>query len=171
MPDRRKGFFLISPFFNQNNMSKILFICTLVMVSVLGLTAQEIKEVDGIFYKDGIPYTGNYITHFDNGQVHLEMKLKKGMKNGKVKIFFEDGQLHEIRSYKNNEMHGKWEMYNNQNIKVSVAGYKNGQKHGDWMIWNDTGNLLYKLQYTNGQKSGTWKSYDASGALINERKY
>jgi antitoxin component YwqK of YwqJK toxin-antitoxin module len=152
-------------------MKKILIITGFILLVFSSSKAQDIQEVDGLFYTNGELYSGTYKTHYDNGQVKMEMKVKNGKKHGKVKIYFENGGLNEIRSYKNNLMHGKWEMYNDNHILVSVARYKNGKKHGKWIIWNDEGMLLYELQYTNGQKTGTWKSYDGAGNLVNERKY
>jgi antitoxin component YwqK of YwqJK toxin-antitoxin module len=152
-------------------MKQIVLIAGIILSVLSNSNAQEIQEIDGLFYTNGALYSGVYMTRYDNGQVKMEMNVKAGKKQGKVKIYFENGQLHEIRSYKNNLMHGKWEMYNENNILVSVARYKNGQKHGKWIIWNDSGNLLYELKYKNGEKTGTWKSYDGAGNLINERNY
>ena len=135
------------------------------------LKAQNIQEVDGIYYKNSQKYTGKYVTYFDNGNTRQEIEIRNGEKHGKIRIYFENGQLNEIRSYKHNQMDGKWAMYNDHGIKTSVARYKNGEKDGKWMIWNDYGNLLYELHYHSGKKTGIWKKYDEQGNLINKREY
>lgn len=145
----------------------IAFISLLLNVS----KAQEIKEIEGIYYQNGQLYTGEYTSRYDNGMVKMTAKIVEGKKEGIVQVFFENGQLNEIRSYKNNQMDGTWEMYNIYKVKVSVANYKNGVKHGEWLIYDDKGTLLYEMEYTDGQKSGTWKKFDNAGKLVSERKY
>ena len=87
--------------------------------------AQELKEINGIYYADSVAYTGKYITHFPNGKNKIEMNLENGMKNGTVNVYFENGQLNEVRSYKNNLMHGSWITYNEQNgyFSFGFSGY------------------------------------------------
>ncbi len=150
---------------------KLILITGICILFLNAANAQEITEVDGIYYKNGQLYTGEYTSRYDNGMVKMTAKIYEGKKEGAVQIFFENGQLNEIRSYKNNLMDGTWEMYNIYKVKVSVANYKDGQKHGQWLIYDDKGTLLYDMEYTNGQKSGTWKKFDDAGKLVSERKY
>lgn len=152
-------------------MKKLSLIIVLFSLLLNVAKAQEITETDGLYYKNGLLYTGEYTSRFDNGMVKMTAKISEGKKEGIVQIFFENGQLNEIRSYKNNLMDGTWEMYNIYKVKVSVANYKDGLKHGQWLIYDDKGTLLYDMEYTNGQKSGTWKKFDSSGKLVSERKY
>ena len=152
-------------------MKRILLITGICILFLNAANAQEINEVDGIYYKNGQLYTGEYISRYDNGMVKMTAKISEGKKEGIVQVFFENGQLNEIRSYKNNQMDGTWEMYNIYKVKVSVANYKNGLKHGEWIIYDDKGTLLYEMEYTDGLKSGTWKKFDNAGKLVSERKY
>jgi antitoxin component YwqK of YwqJK toxin-antitoxin module len=152
-------------------MKKLLVFAGIFILFLNAAKAQEIKEVDGIYYQNGQLYTGEYTSRYENGIVKMTAKISEGKKEGIVQVYFDNGQLNEIRSYKNNLMDGTWEMYNIYKIKVSVANYKNGLKHGKWYIYDDTGTLLYDMEYTNGEKTGTWKKYDGSGKLISERKF
>jgi antitoxin component YwqK of YwqJK toxin-antitoxin module len=152
-------------------MKKLLVIAGFFILFLNAANAQEIKEVEGVYYKDGKLYTGEFTSRHENGMVKMTAKISEGKKEGVVQIFFDNGQLNEIRSYKNNLMNGTWEMYNIYKVKVSVANYKNGLKHGKWYIYDDTGTLLYDMEYNNGEKTGTWKKYDGAGKLISERKY
>ncbi|HET6556017.1 MAG TPA: hypothetical protein VFG54_01810 [Prolixibacteraceae bacterium] len=70
--------------------------------------AQNLKEINGIYYADSVAYTGKYTTHFPNGKIKIELNLENGMKNGTANVYFESGLLNEVRSYKNNLMHGSW---------------------------------------------------------------
>jgi len=136
-------------------MKKLILIAGICILFLNVAMAQEIKEIDGIFYQNGQLYTGEYISRYDNGKVKMTAKISEGKKEGIVQIYFENGQLNEIRSYKNNLMDGTWEIYNIYKVKVSVANYKDGLKHGQWLIFDDKGTLLYDMEYTNGPKSGT----------------
>jgi len=133
---------------------------------------QNIKEVNGLFLTpDSKPYSGKYTNKFEDGNIMMEMFLKKGMKDGQAKFFYPNGQLKEIRAYQKNQMHGTWIVYSENGVKTSVANYRKGLKHGKWMIWNEEGQLIYDLQYKSGEKTGIWKIYNDAGDLINERDY
>jgi antitoxin component YwqK of YwqJK toxin-antitoxin module len=152
-------------------MKKIILITGICILFLNAAKAQEIQEIEGVYFKDGQLYTGEFTSRYENGMVKMTAKIVAGKKEGIVQIFFENGQLNEIRSYKNNLMDGTWEMYNIYKIKVSVANYKDGLKHGKWMIYDDKGTLLYDMEYNNGEKTGTWKKFDETGKLVSERKY
>ncbi len=153
------------------HMRQVILIVLMLGIGTLEIAAQEIKEIDGLFYREGQLYSGPYVTHYPNGTIKMEMNLKKGKKNGNVRLYFENGALNEIRSFRMNEMHGKWEMYNAERVLISEARYRKGMKHGTWIIRNERGSLLYELHYKKGEKTGTWRSYDDQGKLINEREY
>ena len=150
-------------------MKKLAFILGLLITFTAG--AQQLQEIDGVYYVDNEPCTGKFITYHDNGKIKMEAFFNDGMKDGETKIYFENGGLNEIRNYKNNEMNGIWLTFNMNGKKVSEASYKNGKKDGHWYVWNEEGNMLYELCYKNGEKTGTWKNYDENGLVVNERNY
>ena len=153
-------------------MKKVRFIFGILLLLSVNTFAQSIKEVNGI-YKVGIkPYTGRYVSVYENGNTKTEMNLKKGLKHGEARVYFENGTLNEIRSYKKNTIDGTWVTYNGNGTKVAVANYKNGKKHGEWKVWDENGKLIYEMNYLNGEKSGTWKRYSPeTGEVINERTF
>lgn len=151
-------------------MKKLLFIVGVFLIAFT-VKAQNLQEVDGIFYQDSQPYSGTYQTYYDNGTLKMQTTFLDGKKQGECKLYFEDGELNEIRHYKNNEMNGTWLTFNNLGVKVAEASYKNGKKDGNWFVWDDEGNLKYELCYKDGEKTGTWKSYNEMGVVINERDY
>jgi antitoxin component YwqK of YwqJK toxin-antitoxin module len=155
----------------RNTMKKLGLIFAIVGLLSLVSQAQDLKEVNGIYYADSTVYSGKYSTHFPNGKIKMEMNLENGMKNGTVNVYFENGQLNEVRSYKNNLMHGSWITYNDQKVLIGLANYKDGLKHGVWMIWDANGNLLYELHYNMGEKSGIWRNFGKDGEIISEREY
>jgi antitoxin component YwqK of YwqJK toxin-antitoxin module len=165
----RSGAFLLLNL--KIEMKRILVLIGFLAFIITATKAQEIVEIDGLYYKDSEKYSGIYTTKFENGNINREITVRNGEKHGKTFIYFENGQINEVRSYRHNLMHGKWMMFNEHGIKISIARYKNGKKHGKWTIWNDYGNLLYELEYSNGEKSGVWKKYNEKGELISEREY
>ena len=86
-------------------MKKLSLLIVMIGFFAFAAKAQELKEINGIYYADSVAYTGKYVTHFPNGRIKLEMNLENGIKNGTVNVYFENGQLNEVRSYKNNLMH------------------------------------------------------------------
>jgi len=152
-------------------MKRFSLIFTILILTILSGYAQQINEINGVYYTNDKPYTGSYIANYDNGKPRIEMNLIDGLKNGAVKVYFENGELNEIRSYKRNIMDGTWLTYNENKVKVAEAHYLDGKKDGKWYIWDDNGKLIYELEYSAGEKTGTWKNYDKNGNLINERAY
>jgi antitoxin component YwqK of YwqJK toxin-antitoxin module len=143
----------------------------LISFFAFGANAQELKEVNGVYYADTVAYTGKHTVRYPNGNIKIEMNLLKGMKNGTVNVYFENCQNNEVRSYKNNLMHGSWITYNEQKVLIGLANYKDGLKHGTWMIWDASGNLLYELHYDMGEKVGIWRNFCKNGEIISEREY
>ncbi len=112
------------------SMKKLGLIVALIGLLIQASIAQELKEMNGIYYADSVAYTGKYVTHHPNGKIKMEMNLENGKKNGTVNVYFENGLLNEVRSYKNNLMHGSWITYNEQKVLIGLANYKDGLKHG-----------------------------------------
>jgi antitoxin component YwqK of YwqJK toxin-antitoxin module len=152
-------------------MRKIGLLIGILFLTIVSAFAQQIKEIDGIYYKGNTPYTGTYTVNFDNGNPKIVMNLVDGMKEGETKVYFQNRELNEIRSYRKNAMDGIWVTYNENKVKVAEARYHNGKKDGKWYIWDDNGTLIYELEYTEGEKTGIWKNYDKNGNVISERNY
>jgi len=152
-------------------MRKIGLLFGILFLVVFSAFSQDIKEIDGVYYKGNTPFTGSFTSSFDNGKPRIDMNLVNGLKEGVVKVYFENGELNEIRAYKKNEMDGTWLTFNESKVKVAEAHYLNGKKDGKWHIWDDNGILIYELEYTAGKKTGVWKNYDKNGKIISERNY
>ena len=81
-------------------MRKFAYLLAMLLMMVVTVLAQDIKEVNGIYLKGETPYSGEFTIFYDNGTPKIEMSLVDGMKEGAVKVYFENGTLSEIRSYK-----------------------------------------------------------------------
>ena len=89
-------------------------------------------ETDGqnIVYltNETIPYTGNYLCKYDNGQKEQEGRYKDGRLIGKWTVWYESGQKQLEENYKNGKLDGKlieWFQFNGE-IKRE-ENYKNGK--------------------------------------------
>ena len=71
-------------------MKKIILITGICILFLNAAMAQEINEVDGIYYKNGQLYTGEFTSRYDNGMVKMTAKISEGKKEGIVQIFFEN---------------------------------------------------------------------------------
>lgn len=152
-------------------MKTLATLFALIFVSSLAVSAQYIKEVDGLYLADSTPYTGTYKSYYDNFNPKVEMNLDQGKKDGITKLFFEDGSINEIRSYKNNLMDGTWITYNEKGLKIAEADYTKGKKDGTWKIWDDNGTLRVEMTYNKGKKTGVWKQWNEEGKLLGEKAY
>ncbi len=151
-------------------MNKLVLFVGVILIA-FSVKAQNLQEVDGIYFLNSTPYSGTYETYYADGTMKMETTFLEGKKEGECKLYFENGELNEIRSYNDNEMDGTWLTFNKLGVKVAEASYKNGKKDGNWYVWDDEGNLKYELCYKDGEKTGVWKGYDAMGVVINERDY
>ncbi len=147
-------------------------ICNILIISALTFGQNTIRESEGLFY-DGEDrlYTGVYSEFYDNGNIKLEIPVRRGEKNGNVNIYYMDGSLNEIRSYRSGQMHGKWITWDEAGNKIAEAQYRKGEKHGRWMIWDEQGTIRYNMEYKNGDRKGRWLMFDENGKLVMEQTY
>jgi antitoxin component YwqK of YwqJK toxin-antitoxin module len=155
------------------NCISILTVLLLVFVSSgLDIKAQITIHEDGLYYDEYERwYTGVYVEKYPDGVVKAQISIKKGKKDGLMKLFYPDGSINELRMYKNNLMHGTWETFNNKGIKTAEANYSLDEKNGKWYIWDENGTLRYDMTYFEGDKAGTWYMWDEKGDLIEAKEY
>ena len=65
----------------------ITFLCVLVLQSF----SQDIKLIDGYYYKKDMLYTGKHIESYENGKPKLVMYIHNGLKDGLVISYYENG--------------------------------------------------------------------------------
>lgn len=136
------------------------------------LIGQQITEgEDGKYYQNSKPYTGVYQEYWENGNLKIEIPLRKGVKNGNVMLYHENSSKHEVRAYKKDKMHGTWMIWDDKGNKLAEANYSNGRKHGKWFVWDENGIKRYDMTYRKGEKAGTWFMFDEEGKLIMEKDH
>jgi len=135
----------------------------------LGIFAQEVVLNDGLYMKEGRPYSGIFQEFDETGELKTVYSINKGLLDGETTIYKQE-QLIERRNYKKGKKHGLWEKYENT-ILVSRAAFHNDRKHGKWLIWDVGGVLRYEMFYKKGKKKGTWRIWDENGVLQSTRDY
>ncbi len=154
-------------------MRVLIALITLFLTLSSAATGQNIvRESDGLFYNENNRlYTGTYREYHENGNVKLEIPVRRGLKNGQVILYFGDGSKNEIRSYRSGEMHGTWITWGKSGNRIAQAVYRRGLKDGNWYIWDDAGQLRYDMNYKRGDRTGTWKMFDEAGNLVMAQSY
>jgi antitoxin component YwqK of YwqJK toxin-antitoxin module len=153
-------------------MKRLFIIATLISFNLI-LQGQKITEgQDGLYYgENNKPFSGLNIEYWQNGNIKIEMPLKKGLMHGDVVLYFDNQKRNEVRAYKGGNMHGKWTTWNEKGSIIAEASYKNGQKNGKWYVWDENGTKRYDMTYIKGEKTGIWYMWDENGVLIMEKDY
>ncbi len=137
-------------------MKHTLLIITALMLFVGFSSGQEPIDGSTLIYKDGLfyapdsdePYSGEVVSHYENGQKVRKGTCKDGEVDGKWTYWYENGQKKDEGTYKDGELDGLSTGWYENGQKESEGTYKNGEKDGKWTYW-----------YENGQKKdeGTFK--------------
>jgi len=83
----------------------------------ISMTEEEAK-----FYEDENVHKEFY----QNGNIKIYYKIKKGKKNGEYLEFYEDGTIKTKGKYKNDLMTGEWKFYNKNGELIEKKEYKEG---------------------------------------------
>ena len=113
-------------------------------------------ETDGqnIVYltNETIPYTGNYLCKYDNGQKEKAGTYKDGRLIGKWNAWYNDGQKWYEGNYKDGKLDGKWIWWNKNGQKVRQKNYKDGKLDGKLIEWFQfNGEIKREENYKNGK--------------------
>jgi antitoxin component YwqK of YwqJK toxin-antitoxin module len=153
-------------------MKKSLLILLLLTICGSFLFSQITEGDEGVYYDaNGKTFTGIHKEYWENGNVKIEMPLKKGIKDGETYLYFENGTKNEVRAYKKGKMHGTWVTWDEKGNKIAEANYMKGKKHGKWFVWDENGTLRYDMTYKKGEKTGKWMMWDEKGKLIMEKEH
>jgi antitoxin component YwqK of YwqJK toxin-antitoxin module len=159
-------------------MKHTLLITTALIITALMLvvgfsSGQEPIDGSTLIYKDGLfyapdsdePYSGEVVSHYENGQKVRKGTCKDGEVDGKWTYWYENGQKSEERTYKDGEyfLSNSW----GKNGKIMV---KDG--NGVWTYWSPDGKQSSELVYKDGQRwDGKWTTWYENGQKEWEQTY
>ena len=119
-------------------MKHTLLITTALIITALMLvvgfsSGQEPIDGSTLIYKDGLfyapdsdePYSGEVVSHYENGQKVRKGTCKDGEVDGKWTYWYENGQKSEERTYKDGVQYGLY-----------TAWHENGQKSVEGTWWD-----------------------------------
>ena len=124
----------MKPFIVNKNLSFTLIILLLIGCSNI-IDEKDLVERASIKYlkNNDVPFTGEVVSQFDNGQIQIE------------------GQYNEGKRF------GVWIEYYNNGSKKEEGKYKDGLKVEEWLTYFIDGIIKSKGVYISGLKDGLWK--------------
>ena len=121
-----------------------------------GVVLEDLKleSRNGVMYLPNHeePYTGQYVTWYENGQKATEAMHKAGKKNGLATLWYENGQKWNEITYKDGNPDGRFTGWHENGQKYFDGIYKDGLKDGVFTEWDEQGNIIRKTTYKKGEK-------------------
>ena len=122
-------------------MKNISYIVCLALFLVSSIDAREVSQLEernGLEYEPNQenPFTGKYVTYYDNGQKQEEGNFKDGKKDGLWSWWGENGQKMSEGNYKDNKYDGLWTGWHENGQKKEVGNYKEGKIFGLLTAWH-----------------------------------
>ncbi len=72
------------------------------------ISASEIVQQDGIWFKDGKPFTGIAFDRFESGQLSRVFSLLRGTQNGPMYLWYPDGAPQMSANYRQGRLDGRF---------------------------------------------------------------
>ena len=121
---------------------------------------------EGITYYKGIPFTGELLIYYENGQLADKQNYKDGLENGVFEYYHENGQLANKQNYKDGLENGVFEYYyENDGILDEIINYKDGKLDGFSTAYYENGQIKYSLHYKDGKPDGLSTGYYENGQI------
>lgn len=114
-------------------------------------SALSLENRNGLKYETHsvTPFTGKYITYFNNGLKKSESSYTDGKENGLVAWWYENGHKELEENYKFGKKTGlRTEWYQNGR-KLSEQNYKYDKRDGLMITWDKDGNITGMELYKN----------------------
>jgi antitoxin component YwqK of YwqJK toxin-antitoxin module len=155
----------------------LLFLTMLIIVTVIRLNNNSIKEkesllkINGLLYKNGSksPFTG-----IEKSKVRdriLEYDVVNGIKNGRFKVFYSDGTLQISGQLINDKNEGLWQYFYTNAQLESQGDFKNDLPTGSWYWYFPDGKIKEEGVFIEGKREGKWVSYKENGQVDTEKNY
>ena len=109
----------------------ILLIGLVFLLAGCGKTVQDdtiqIREHLAYLPNEPIPFSGNAVSHYANGQRKTEVTYKAGKHDGLERVWYENGQLAIESTFKDGKQHGLTRRWRKDGRLRSEATYKDGR--------------------------------------------
>lgn len=111
---------------------------------------------------------GLAVYYDESGVKTLELTMKDGKKEGRLRTFFFNGNLQTEEYYVNDILNGIQTTYDREGVKLTEIEFKDGVMNGSYQEWHERDILKCAGQYADGLWDGHWEYYDMRGFLIAE---
>ena len=95
--------------------------------------------------------TGQFITHYLNGQIEKIGFIQKNLNEGEWRYYYPNGKLESIGYYQNSKAQGKWTYYYSNGIIKTEGNYINSERVGRWIFYLYSGKVDNCLFYRTGE--------------------
>ena len=88
-----------------------------------------LEDRDGLFYEKfmDVPFTGQYLSCYENGQLKVKSNYKDGKYDGEFLRYYESGQLSEKGNFKDGKPEGEQLSYHGNGKLKKTEIYKDGK--------------------------------------------
>ena len=126
----------------------------------------ELDIIKGLYFQPNTvdPWTGTAYEVYPNGNRQMEVHIKDGKVNGKVKEWDRGGKKVFEAEYENGIQVGKEEQWYNDGFQKLLVTYKNGYADGMCTEWHQTGGKKSLGVFVNGKEEGEHNWWYATGA-------
>jgi peptidyl-prolyl cis-trans isomerase B (cyclophilin B) len=155
------------------------YIPVLALLLTLPIYSQAKIDINNLIDRGGLlyapnkekPFSGSVFDMYNNGQLIMNGRYRKGLKIGKWTWWNEDGGIDSTGSYKNGLMHRKWTVWRENGKKEGEAHLKNGKLDGLFTAWHENGQTSSEGTYKDGKKEGKWTYWYSNGQKMEEGEY
>jgi antitoxin component YwqK of YwqJK toxin-antitoxin module len=116
--------------------------------SVLLVSADKLKSVNGTIYYDDKLFTGTAYSLFPGSK-----------------------DTAEISSFNNGKEHGTWRRFYESGLKKAQREFNNGNKTGEYLTWWENGKQQLHYQFNNDEYEGVCREWNSEGLLVKEMNY
>ena len=150
----------------------------LIWLVILLMAVSSCRHTAKEYYPNGelrssIEYKGKVqdglsLYYNDAGVKTLEVTMKNGKKEGRLRSFFFNGNLQTEEYYANDLLNGVQTTFNLEGVKLTAIEFKDGVMNGSYQEWHERDILKCAGQYADGLWDGHWEYYDFRGYMIAE---
>ncbi len=113
-----------------------------------------IHLVRGALVVDGVPFTGELVDRYPNGQWIYQRSFRDGREDGVHTGWWEDGRLHFVYTYSNGVLEGEAREWYRDGSPYRVFHYVAGHETGLQQMWYADGGLRASYEVREGRRYG-----------------
>jgi len=112
-----------------------------------------LEDRDGLFYEKfmDVPFTGQYLSCYENGQLKVKSNYKDGKYDGEFLRYYEDGQLNIKSNFKDGKYDGEFLRYYESGQLSEKGNFKDGKPEGEQLSYHGNGKLKKTEIYKDGK--------------------